>query len=71
MITYRKDLPPATRASLRRWILGERTAVVAGAFDGQEEAVRAVTARQELRCRQLDLESLSRFRDDWFDELRG
>jgi hypothetical protein len=26
---------------------------------------------RELCCRQLHLESLSRFRDDWFDELRG
>jgi hypothetical protein len=42
-----------------------------GAFDGQAEAIRAATARRELRCRQLHLESLSRFRDDWFDELRS
>jgi hypothetical protein len=46
-------------------------AVAAGPFDGQAEAVRAATARHELRCRQLHLESLSGFRDDWFDELRG
>jgi hypothetical protein len=46
-------------------------AVVAGAFDDQGEAVHAVTARRELRCRQFDLESLATFRDDWFDELRG
>jgi hydrogenase/urease accessory protein HupE len=71
VITYRKDLRPGALASLRRWTLSERTAVVAGGFDGQAEAIRAATARQELRCRQLHLESLSRFRDDWFDELRG
>jgi hypothetical protein len=71
VITYRKDLRPGALASLRRWILNERTAVVAGAFDGQAEAIRAATARQALRCRQLHLESLSRFRDDWFDQLRG
>ena len=71
VITYRKDLRPAALASLRRWILSERTAIVAGAFDGQAEAIRAATARRELRCPQLHLESLSRFRDDWFDELRS
>jgi hypothetical protein len=37
----------------------------------QPEAVHAVTARGELRCRQFDLESLTTFRDDWFGELRG
>jgi hypothetical protein len=46
-------------------------AVVAGPLDGQAEAIRAVTAQRELRCRQLDLGSLATFRDDWFDELRG
>jgi hypothetical protein len=51
--------------------VSERAAVVAGAFDDQAEAVHAVTARRELRCRQFDLESLTTFRDDWFDELRG
>jgi hydrogenase/urease accessory protein HupE len=71
VITYRKDLPARDIASLRRWIVSERTAVVAGAFDDQEEAVHAVTARRELRCRQFHLESLATFRDDWFDELRG
>jgi hypothetical protein len=71
VITYRKGLPARDVDSLRRWILSERTAVVAGAFDDQAEAVHAVTARRELRCRQFDLESLTTFRDDWFDELRG
>jgi hypothetical protein len=71
VITYRKDLRAADLASLRRWVQGERVAVVAGALDGQAEAVRAVTARRELRCRQFDLGSMATFRDDWFDELRG
>jgi Protein of unknown function (DUF3105) len=71
VITYRKRLPARDVASLRRWILSERTAVVAGVFDDQAEAVHAVTARRELRCSQFDLESLTTFRDDWFDELRG
>jgi hydrogenase/urease accessory protein HupE len=71
VITYRKDLPARDVASLRRWIVRERTAVVAGAFDDQAEAVHAVTARRELRCPQVHLESLTTFRDDWFDELRG
>jgi hypothetical protein len=70
-LAYRKDLRAGALASLRRWITSERTAVVAGAFDGQSEAIRAVTARRELRCRQFDLESLSSFRDDWFEEVRG
>lgn len=71
VITYPKDLPARDIASLRRWIMSEQTAVVAGAFDDQAEAVHAVTARRELRCRQFDLESLATFRDHWFDELRG
>jgi hydrogenase/urease accessory protein HupE len=71
VITYRKDLPARAIASLRRWIMSERAAVVAGPFDDQPEAVHAATARRELRCRQFDLESLATFRDDWFDELRG
>jgi hypothetical protein len=67
----RKDLRDGAVASLRRWITTERVAVVAGPLDGQAEAIRAVTAQRELRCRQLDLGSLATFRDDWFDELRG
>jgi hypothetical protein len=51
--------------------MSERVAVVAGPLDGQAEAIRAVTARRELHCRQLDLDSLATFRDDWLDELRG
>jgi HupE / UreJ protein/Protein of unknown function (DUF3105) len=71
VITYRRDLRDGAVASLRRWIMSERIAVVAGPLDGQGEAIRAVTAKRELRCRQLDLDSLVTFRDDWFDELRG
>jgi hypothetical protein len=71
VITYRRDLRDGPVASLRRWIMSERVAVVAGPLDGQSEAIRAVTARRELRCRQLDLDSLATFRDDWLDELRG
>jgi Protein of unknown function (DUF3105) len=71
VVTYREDLRAGELASLRRWVVSKRAAVVAGAFDGQAEAVRAVTARRELRCRQLHLGSLTTFRDDWFDEVRG
>jgi hydrogenase/urease accessory protein HupE len=71
VITYREDLRARELASLRRWIASERAPVVAGALDGQTEAVRALTARRELRCRQFHLGSLATFRDDWLDELRG
>jgi hydrogenase/urease accessory protein HupE len=71
VVTYRRDLRDGAVASLRRWITSERVAVVAGPLDDQAEAIRAVTARRALRCRQLDLDSLATFRDDWFDEIRG
>jgi len=71
VITYRNNLAARHVASLRLWIVSERAAVVAGAFDDQAEAVHAVTARRELRCSQFDLESLTIFRDDWFEQLRG
>ena len=71
VITYRSDLRDGAVTSLRRWIMSERVAVVAGPLDGQAETIRAVTARRELRCRQLDLDSLTTFRDDWLDEIRG
>jgi HupE / UreJ protein/Protein of unknown function (DUF3105) len=71
VITYRKDLPNAQLSSLRRWITSERTAVVAGPLDGQEETVLATTARSELTCTRVHVESLGTFRDDWLEEIRG
>jgi hypothetical protein len=42
------------------------------AVASERSAVRDAAQRMaELRCRQFDLESLTTFRDGWFDELRG
>ncbi len=71
VITYRKDLSIAQLSSLRRWIVSERAAVVAGPLDGQEEAVLASTARSELTCARVHVESLGTFRDDWLEQVRG
>ena len=70
VVTYRKDLPKSQVASLRRWVMGDRAPVVAGPLDGQKEPVLATTARSELTCPKVHVDSLATFRDDWLDEVR-
>ena len=65
VITYRADLPAASRKALERWVLGKDQAVVAAAARRQEPAVRAVTVRSELSCSTFELDPLIRFREAW------
>ena len=65
VITYRADLPAASRKTLERWVLGKDQAVVAAAARRQEPAVRAVTVRSELSCLTFELDPLIRFREAW------
>jgi Protein of unknown function (DUF3105) len=67
VITYRSSLPAARREALQAWVQGRDQAVVAAASTGQKEAIRARTVRRSLSCSSVDLESLARFRDAWFD----
>ena len=67
VITYRSSLPAARRDALQAWVQGRDQAVVAAASTGQKEAIHARTVRRSLSCSTVDLESLARFRDAWFD----
>ena len=67
VITYRPSLPAVRRDALQAWVQGRDQAVVAAAETGQKEAVRARTVRRLLSCSTIDLESLGRFRDAWFN----
>ena len=65
VITYRADLPAASRKALERWVLGKDQAVVAAAARGQAPAVRARTIRSELTCSTFELTPVIRFREAW------
>jgi hydrogenase/urease accessory protein HupE len=70
VITYKATLPAADRAALKTWIQGKDQAVVAAAAVNQKEAINAHTVRRSLTCVEVDLESLTRFRDAWFGSPR-
>ena len=65
VITYRADLPAASRKALERWVLGKDQAVVAAPARGQAPAVRAVTVSSELTCSTFELDPVIRFREAW------
>lgn len=71
IVSYRPNLPVAQWQRLRAWVMKGQKAVIGASLAGQTEAVRAVTAKRQLGCSELDLAALTKFRDDWFDEVRG
>ena len=67
VITYKASLPTSRRVALKTWVEGKDQAVVAAASADQPEAIRAFTVRSSLVCSDLELDTLQRFRDAWFD----
>ena len=70
VVTYDPGLPQSEQDALAEWAVSADFVVVAPA-ENQDEAVRAVTARRTLGCTQVDLDSLTQFRDGWFDATDG
>lgn len=66
VITYKASLSAADRTALKTWIESKDQAVVAAAASDQQEALTAHTVRRSLKCADLDLASLTEFRDAWF-----
>jgi hypothetical protein len=71
IVRYDDQLPVGERRELEAWVLEGELAVIAAADEEQTEPVRAVTARRELSCSEMDLAGLTSFRDRWFESLRS
>lgn len=68
IVTYKPELPQADVDALEGWILERDIIVAARPETDQEEMVVASTVRTELACSQLDIDALTAFREERFEE---
>jgi hydrogenase/urease accessory protein HupE len=71
VVTYRPDLGSDQLTQLQAAIEGGEEGLLGGAEQGQKEALIATTMGRELRCRRVDTDALTEFRDDWIAEYTG
>jgi hydrogenase/urease accessory protein HupE len=70
VVLYPNDLPAGDIDELKSWVESEAGAgVLAGAHPDDTAEVRALTARTELACGELEVDKLDEFKTTWFDSM--
>jgi hydrogenase/urease accessory protein HupE len=69
-VLYPPDLAAEDVDALRAWVESEDGAgVVAGAHPDGTESIEVLTARSQLTCEDLEVETLDDFKTSWFDSF--
>jgi hydrogenase/urease accessory protein HupE len=70
VVLYPSDLAAADVDELKAWVESEAgSGVLAGAHPDDTAEVRALTARTELSCGELEMDKLDEFKTTWFDSM--